>query len=264
MLLPNPKEIDGYISEIVHKFKAPEDVVIEQVEQHFNRSLELATGYSIETWVEKTAGRWELKVWACNEPWYEAGTFRLLDLHALSKQAVRLVASRMLVAMRNFEVTQHYSVMESLVGRVFPGQIIRPTNETGELSVDVYYPTEFNIPAIVTGVCEKCYQVRAEQRRYRIGALMKWYVRKIELRKAGGELRLLPRLDRQTIRLPELLLRQYCNRLEDGRRLIKCRRRIPGAKSVVWTSAPIPKKILQMVQEEIHEYLEIKFLKTEK
>ena len=202
MLLPNPKEIDGYISEIAHKFKAPEDVVIEQVEQHFNRSLELVTGCSIETWVEKTAGRWELKVWACNEPWYEAGTFRLLDLHALSKQAVRLVASRMLVAMRNFEVTQHYSVMESLVGRVFSGQIIRPTNETGELSVDVYYSTEFNIPAIVTGVCEKCYQVRAEQRRYRIGALMKWYVRKIELRKAGGELLLLPRLDRQTIRTP--------------------------------------------------------------
>ena len=93
---------------------------------------------------------------------------------------------------------------------------------------------------------------------------MQWYVRNVELRRAFGDLRVSLQLDRATSRLPEMLLRKYCNRMEDGRRLIRCRRRRPGFISTVWTSAPIPKNILKLVQEEIHEYLEIKFLKAEK
>lgn len=263
MIIPNPRQIDGFIREIAEKFSAPEEDVAIAVESCFNRALQYVTGYSIDTWVEKYPNRWELKIWACNG-WDRAETVKELDLETLSKKAVRLAASQIMRQLRNYEVAEHYSVLSSLRERVLDGHIVKKAEKDGTLYVDLYYPIEIGgFYNTVTGMCEKRYQVKTEQSRYKLGAMMKWYVRHVDLVKIGGELKISPKLDRQTARLPELLLRKYCNRMQDCRRIIKCSWRRPGGRSVVWTSAPIPQRILRLVQEEIGDYLAIKFLNVD-
>jgi hypothetical protein len=252
--------LDGLLCEVADTYGMPLETLIELVEESFNSVLAGVSGYSVETWIEpsRDGKEWNVTIWACAGSWHEAKGYFRMALGDVSRNAVRLIGRLIAGELQDYALRERFSAACRLRRCVCEGTVSRPRAKDGTLIVDIRQdpPGVFAPPVVYRAFCPPLHQHPRERRADMTGTVRKYMVSRVEMRRDGnGDAAILIEASRTSAGLPEILMRQLCRALGDGRRIIRCLRRYPGTQTVLFSSRPVPRRVMMAVEEAIGEPL---------
>lgn len=178
---------------------------------------------------------------------------RPIDPASLSRQLQRQVHFQIERELEKRQALHERETLSSLRGRPITGEI-RQISSTGEVTVALKMEDHFCRLAL-TGVCPaRCLSPR-ERQTLSVGDMNAFLVTSVLPVQKKGRSKVLIRLSRTTIALPEAMLRELT-----GEASVRCTRRIAGAFSEIETKNKLPKEAILLVSNELKERIIVRIV----
>jgi len=240
-------EFNNIIDSFVDKYSFPRRQIINEIEKVF--SLMLSRWYRMNVVVLYSDNSLKAFGYSKAEGCYIQREFDLRKAKPRGWQTIkRIIEQNMLKAACREEYYLHRNV------RTIGWGNICDIDPGSKLIVQLQFARKFEIYAECPITRIGGYERRTAA--FAIGEKRAFWVRAIHPVTLNGTPRLSVTLSRVSKHLPEMLLMENT---QDKKLTVKCSHRYPGKKSFILANKFIPKNVILSVENELHEYIQVKY-----
>jgi len=232
-----------WIDELSYKYRLSEQAVKEETEKALSVVLTKRLGFEVEAVFN---GNFEL--WGYKERYGDIRTMQIMP-EKIKKGLMREIKYSIANALLIRSVMEDYELNKHKIKTVVYGTIIKQKTDDGSVYV---YIQDIEGRNDVVAVMDRASQTPKERGWYMVGQKMPFYVLSVKPLLLKETPRLEIRLSRNSMSLPECLMRQELI-TQNMDIKVRCTCRIAGAFSEIKASAKIPRECIKKVSDELKE-----------